>query len=222
MLLLLPLLISGAGLAQSRKPVLTPQVQTIGEGVVWRISDNKDAQGSFLPPWKEIKITNVFGFKRKPAAGEKVTVIPLDVDIAPLELRIVKVEKKENACSERLPAWWEVELEPINQRAFFEIAARPNRVQEFPFDVCIIYPSVKFARQIKGNGFTKNLLPQGVSINTIKGAIDLTNDGTPDVLLVEYCCDNPKRAAGTCDLTCGKRFKKVRNIWSLIDTYAPC
>jgi hypothetical protein len=220
--LLLILLASGTAFAQARKPIRMPQVQTIGEGVVWRISDNKDAKGSFLPPWKEIKITNVFAFKKKPVVGEKVTVIPLDVDIAPLELRIVKAEKKENACNERLPAWWEIELEPIKQREFFEIAARPNRRQDYPFDVCLIYPAVKFAHQVRRDRLTKSMLPRGVSVNTVEGAIDLTNDGIPDVLMVKNCCDDPKKAVDECDYACGKTFKKIRNAWKLIDTSRPC
>ena len=66
------------------------------------------------------------------------------------------------------------------------------------------------------------MLPKGVALNTVKGAIDLTNDGIPDVLIVEYCCGNPNKAAEECDNTCGKTFKKIRNIWKLIDTAAPC
>lgn len=66
------------------------------------------------------------------------------------------------------------------------------------------------------------MLPKGVAMNTVIGAIDLTSDGIPDVLIVKYCCDNPKKAAEECDYTCGKTFKKIRNIWKLIDTSAPC
>lgn len=66
------------------------------------------------------------------------------------------------------------------------------------------------------------MLPRGVAIKTVKAAVDLTNDGNPDVLVVEYCCGNPKKTAKDCDYTCGKTFKKTRNVWKLIDSSTPC
>jgi hypothetical protein len=221
-ILLLALLACGVGQAQVRNPVPIPNIQTIGEGVVWRISENKDEHGSFLPPWKEIRITNIFEFKRRPAIGNKVTVIPLAVDIPPLDLRILKAEEKENACDESMPDWWEVELEPIKLKEFFEIAPILNRAAEYPFDVAIIYPAVKVARQMKKDQLTRAMLPKGVSINTVKAAIDLTGDRKPEVVIVEYCCGRMKKPADECDYTCGKTFKRLRNAWKLVDTSAPC
>ena len=199
-----------------------PNIQTIGQGIVWRTSENKDEHGSFLPPWKEIRITNIFEFKRTPAIGDKVTVIPLVVDIPPLDLKILKAEEKKNACDESMPDWWEVELEPIKLKEFFEIMPIFNRAAEFPFDVVIIYPAVRVAWQIKNDQLTRAMLPQGVSINTVKAAIDLTNDRKPDVVIVEYCCGRTKKPAAECDYTCGKTFKRFRNAWKLVDTSAPC
>ena len=190
--------------------------------MVWRRSDNKDEDGNFLPPWKEVEITNVYGFNKKPVVGENVTVIPLDVDINPLELRIVKAEKKENPCDEQLPALWEVELEHINQKVFFNIPPRPKRAEQYPFDVIVIYPAIRFANQLRRASLSKNMLPNGVAINTVKAAIDLTDDGKPDVLVVDYCCGNPRKSAENCDYTCGKTFKKIGNTWKVIDTSAPC
>lgn len=215
-ILLLILFICGAGAAQTRRP--TPGPQIIGEAIVWRISDNKNETGSLLPPWKEVRVTNVFGFKRKPVMGAKVTVVPLDVNIAPLDLRITEI-KERNACGDH---WWDVELEPVTRRAFFEIPSRPNRVQEYPFDVGIIYPAVKSARQIRGKALKKWMLPAGVYLNTVKGAVDLTNDGVPDALIVDYCCRDVKKAARECEYTCGKIFRKIRNVWRLVNTSSPC
>jgi hypothetical protein len=199
-----------------------PEIQTIGEGVVWRISENRGEHGSVLPPWREVRVTNIFEFKRRPAAGEKVTIIPLEADLPPLDLRIIKAEKKENTCDERLPGWWEVELEPIKLRGFFEVTPAPNRAAEYPFDVAVIYPAVKVARQMKRAQLTGGTIPKGVSISTVKAAIDLTDDRKPDVVIVEYCCGDPKKPAGECDYTCGKIFMKQRNAWKLVRTSAPC
>jgi hypothetical protein len=219
-ILLLAFLTSGVGQAQVRKPV--PEVQTVGKGVVWRTSGNKDVQGRYLPPWKEIRITNIFEFKRRPVVGEKVTVIPLDAEISPLDLTITKAEKKENPCNERLPGLWEVELEPISVKEFFEVAPTPSRAAEYPFDVAVIYPAVKVARQIQKAQLTREVLPKGVSINTVKAAIDLTDDRKPDVVIVEYCCGDTKKPAGECDYTCGKTFKRTGSGWKLVETSSPC
>lgn len=211
----------GAAPAQLKESVPMPRIQTIGTGGVWRGSDNKDQHGNALPPWKQVTVKNVFGFKQKPVIGSKVTIIPLDVNIAPRDVAILKI-KKGASCGESNRAWWEVELEPIKQKEYFEMTPIANRRAEVPFDVAIIYPTVKTARQLSRNDLKQSMLPKGVSLDTVKAAIDLTSDGIPDVLIVEYCCGDVSKAAGECDYTCGKTFRKVRNSWKLIDTSAPC
>lgn len=220
MMSMFPVFFGNPGGAQATKPVSMPAVQTVGEGLVWRRSDNKGEHGNFLPPWKEVQITNVFGFKERPIVGEKVTVIPLDVNIPPLELEIMKADKTANAC-EGLPPYWEVALERVKEKAFSD-AAPPNRSAEYPFDVCVIYPAVKFVSPIKRENLSRSMLPRGVALSTVKAAIDLTGDGRPDVLIVEYCCGNPNRPTADCDYTCGKTFKKIGNEWKLLDRSSPC
>ena len=210
-----------AGRAQQKESVTMPGIQTIARGAVWRVSDNKDQHGNDLPPWKEVAVKNVFGFKQRPVIGRKVTIIPLDVNIAARELTIRKIQKGAS-CNGSQGAWWEVELEPITQKEYFEIIPGSNRRAEVPFDVAIIYPAVKSARQLLRNDLTQNMLPRGTSLETVKAALDLTSDGIPDVLIVEHCCGDTSKAAGECDYTCGKTFRKVRNSWKLIDTSAPC
>jgi hypothetical protein len=211
-----------ASLAQVKKTVRMPRLQSIGEGDVWRRSDVKGVHGENLPPWKEVQVVNVFGFKKRPATGEEVTIIPLDVNIAPINLRIVETKRGATCGGSDSQVWWEVELEPVKQKAFFEISSLPERREEYPFDVCVIYPAVRFSRQIKGNRLTKSMLPKGVAIRTVKGAIDLTNDGTPDVLIIDYCCGNPNKVAEECSYSCGKTYRKIGNVWKLVDTSAPC
>jgi hypothetical protein len=195
-----------------------PQVQSVGQGAVWRISDNKDASGSILPPWKTVKVTNIFGFRRRPVVGGIATIVPLDVDIAPLNLKIVAIKEK-SECGSR---WWDVELESVSEKSFFEIAPAADRAQEFPFDVGIVYPAVKAVRQIKREALRPHMLPPGVALDTVKGAIDLTSDGVPDLLLVDYCCQDPEKPARACDYTCGKTFKKIGRAWRLINRSSPC
>jgi hypothetical protein len=171
--LLLAFFACSVGHADVSEPVPVQEPETIAEGIVWRISDHEDRHGRFLPPWKEITITNIFGFESQPAAGHYVSVIPLDVNIPPLELRIIKTEPKKNPCDDHLPSWWEVQLESIQLTDFFAIAPIPGRSATFPFDVCLLYPPVQSARQIKKELLTSDMLPTGVVIDAVRAAIPL-------------------------------------------------
>lgn len=197
-----------------------PSIRWVNHVSVLRTSDKKDQHGSYLPPWKEVKVGDIF-FKDKPPIGSKVTIIPLVEGIAPFDLKIRSAKKEKFGCDEREPYAWAIELELISHREFFEIAPLPNRREEVPFDVCVIYPAVAVARQLKKEQLRSSMLPKRISINIVTAAIDLTNDDKPDVLIAEYCC-NESSKSGECDYMCGKTFKKVRSIWKLIDEYAPC
>lgn len=208
--------------AQLKESVPMPGIQTIGKGAVWRVSDNKDQHGDALPPWKEVTVKNIFGFKQRPVIGRRVTIIPLDVNIPARELAIRKIKKGASCGESDRRTWWEVELEPIKESEYFDLAPNPNRRAEVPFDVAVIYPAVKSARQLLRKDLTQKMLPGGISLETVKAALDLTNDRIPDVLIVEYCCRDAGKAPGECDYECGKTFRKVRNSWKLVDTSSPC
>ena len=218
---LLTILSCGSLWPQTPKTISMPPAQTIAAAVIWRLSDTKGDQG-LLPPWKEVRVTNVFGFKKRPVVGRKVTIIPLDVDVAPFDLRIVKRTEQKECDDPELSSWWEVDLELVKDKRIFDIAPALNRAAEYPFEVAVIYPAVSFAKQIVKTQLKEEILPRRVLVSTVKAAIDLTNDGKPDALILEYCCDNPKRSLSECDYTCGKTFKKIRGVWKLIDTSAPC
>lgn len=217
--------IAVSGLAHAQVGKQAPpanKLQSVAQGVVWRISDRQDEHGHFLPPWKEVRIANIFRFNSKPAVGGSVTVIPLDVSILPFELKIIKAEKTQAGCRGESPAWWEVELEPVKSREFYETAALPKRAAEFPFDVAILYPAIKSARQITKEHLTAKMLPKEIAIPTVKAAIDITSDRQPDILLAEFCCKDTKKPAENCDLTCSKSFKKAGSAWQPIGSSNPC
>lgn len=197
-----------------------PKIQSVLQESVWRDSDFKETDGGNPPIWKNVKV-EIF-FHKKPQQGNKVTVIPLKVDIAPMQLKIIKTIEVKDACNEKLPHLWQIELETITQKEFFETKAILNRREEYPFDVCILYPAVEFARSLDIATLKKEMLPKGVFINTITAAVDLTNDREPDILIVQYCCGEPHKPREECDYTCGKIFAKSHSAWKLIDTSAPC
>lgn len=212
-ILLLVCLVCDVSWAQSKTAL--PAIHTIAEGVVWRKSAND------RPSWEQITIANIFGFKKRPVVGESVTVVAIGSDIQPLRLRILSTEEKED-CDKRLRPFWEVKLEPLTQKRFFDVPSPPHRSAEFPFDVVVIYPAVKVAQQIKRDQLKRESLPNGVIIDTVKAAIDLDDDRKPDVVVTQYCCSDKKKLTDECDYVCGKTFKKVGNLWKLVNTSMPC
>jgi hypothetical protein len=200
------------------KPILMPKIESIQEESVWRLSKNEDKYGSNLPPWTEVLVLPYF--KTKPVLPSKVTVVPLDVDFDSFNWQIAKSERKESGCDETKPYAWEVTLQ-LTQKEFFEFVGTPTRGGEFPFDVVVLYPAVEYARQLKKKQLKKQMLPQGTSINVIKAAIDVTNDQKPDILLLEFCCDNATKTT-ECEYQCGKTFTKVNGKWKLINASSPC
>ena len=205
---------------QTPKIFSLPKVESIAQIDVWRESNVKDKHGFDLPPYNKVNLNHP-GFGQKPTVGEKVTVVPLEVNVAPIKLKILKVTEREG-CDKSSPRDWEIELESITQQEFFEVSAIPNRRADAPFDVCLIYPAVEFARQIKKEQLTKEVIPDGVTIKTVTAAIDLTSDQKPDILIAQYCCGDSTKPREECELTCGKYFKKVNDKWELIKESGPC
>ena len=203
------------------KQYALPDVRNVTQETVWRSSDNKGKDGEELPPWKEVKID--VRLNEKPQAGEKITVVPLDVDIAPADFKILKLTQENKSCDEKRPVpVWLLGLEPITAGPFFEAKAPAGRREETPFDVCVIHPAVEFSRQLRRGQFTGEMLPEGIHPDTVTAAIDLTNDGRPDVLVASYCCKDTAKPAGECDYTCGKEFKRTASGWKLMDEHGPC
>lgn len=197
-----------------------PPVQAVTDGEVSRSSDQKDKHGQQFPPWKEVSLANI-GLKKELAIGAEVTIVPVGVDIAPFNLKVTET-KRGSVCAQGEPPWWEVELEPLTQKQFFDIRALPGRSEEYPFDVGVIYPAVEFALALPKEQVTQAMLPAGIYAQTLTAAIDLTNDNQPDVLIAEFCCREPAKIFPDCDYTCGKTYLKVKGVWKLIDESSPC
>jgi len=202
-----------------------PEVKAFAVVSIWRASPKPDQRGPNLPPTREVKTENV-RFDKEPVIGEKVTVIPLGVNLAPIELKITKAKNARDACDEKeAKTYWDIELEAIDRKEFFDAAPLSNRSLEFPFDVCIVYPSVGFVRALGKDQIANEMLPKDVSLSTVTAAIDLTNDLQPDLLIIKYCCDDatksPDDPANDC-YHCGKAFKKSPAAWKLVDASSPC
>jgi hypothetical protein len=63
-----------------------------------------------------------------------------------------------------------------------------------------------------------------MSLKTVTAAIDLSNDGNPDVLITAYCCDDPTRPpeSGNEDASeCGTTYAKFNRVWRVIEELEP-
>lgn len=197
---------------------LMPRIVSISTGDVSRKSNRKDSDGFDLPPWDRVEVAGLY-FKQRPVSGALVTVVPLGVNIEPVDVKIAKAKACERMLEE-LPIQCEVELAPLTLRAFFEYEPPSDRRSDLPFRVLVLYPRVSNARALSKSELRPAMLPQGVSPNVVSAAVDLTGDGMPDVLVTDFCCDAPGRS-DNCDYTCGKTRIREGRSWKVVDSYIP-
>ena len=194
-------------------------VQFFDVAAVFRSSARSDADGNPLPPWTKVELSTV-EFKTRPAAGSRVTVVPLGVPLASLELKINKVTREMNECTAE--SFWRADLEPLTRRDLLDAAPLPDRRPETPFDALVIYPAVKTYRLLKPAALAPRALPRGVTPAAVRAALDLTGDDDPELLYVAYCCDPPTKPLAQCDYQCSKTYLKTRTTWKLTATHEPC
>lgn len=193
-----------------------PSGETIGTGTVFRTAVR---EGGDSPPWKKVEVANVFGFKRRPTTGQEVTVVPLGVDLAPITLRILGSKRGYSEGSQ--PAWWEVDLEPVTERSYFDYTPSAERNAGVPFEVAVLHPAVPQARAVPTSSLRRGDMPSGVPLAVVTGAVDLDADGAADVLLTSYCCDRPTKPAADCDYQCSSTYRKMNGAWKVVDTSKP-
>jgi hypothetical protein len=188
---------------------------TIEEGIISRskIEGNNN--------WSEIVATNIFGFKQNVGIGEIVQLIPLRKELSIIKLEVIRTEKRDD-LNGGTNIWYEVELESIseNYKEYWSIKSLPDRSEEYPSDVLIVYPPVKNCTLLQGIQFESKDLPENISNDIIKGALDFDGDNRPDALVYEFCCKT-RQPTGTCDYTCGETYVKENNKWIMINSSKP-
>ncbi len=203
-----------------------PVVKDFSVFYLYRSSDNEGSGGFPIAPFKSAIIEMVTYSEAK--AGEKVTMIPLEVEIEPFQLAISKVTKKRyNGCDEpKKDFYFDIELEEITDKIVLEIEPVDNQADGRAFGVFSIYPAVDFARNILPPALKQEMLPKGVAIQTVEAAIDLDNDGKPDLLALSFCCADENKPVNSedsnCYYSCEKIFRKINQNWKLIRSENPC
>ena len=153
--------------------------------------------------------TVTFAFSKRPATARTVTLVPVEGQSPMMEMPVGKIENGHGGCLGPAQPWW---------NGTVSLTAAPPSSQA----VVVIYPPARFAKSIPKSDLAASALPSGVLLQNVSAAIDLTGNGTPDLLIVVYCCLNPKTLASDCDLTCTNYFQKRSGRWVLIRHVAPC
>lgn len=158
-----------------------------------------------------------FHLSKKPVGVRSVTVVPLGLASAVVQMKMVKVETGRSGC------------DGVNERWWNGIASLPRPVRRYHvypedvfYDAVVIYPAVSFAVLLSPETLTDAVLPKGVYRSTVTAAIDLTGDGQPDLLIAEYCCGDPTTPKDRCDCTHEDFWQKRNGIWVLVRHLIPC
>jgi hypothetical protein len=203
-----------------------PVVKDFGVFYVYRDSDNKDVGGSPIAPFKSAIIYMVTDSEAR--VGEKITMIPLQVEVEPFQIKISKVTKKRyNGCDEpKKDFHFEIEFEEITDKIVLEVEPVDIQFISRAFPVFAIYPAVDFAKNILPPELKQEMIPKGIAIQTVEAAVDLDNDGKPDLLALSFCCADETKAVNSaddnCHYSCEKIFRKINQSWKLIRSENPC
>ena len=158
--------------------------------------------------------------------GAMVTMVPLNVTLTAVNTSVTRTTVIQNPCSDALPRLYDTEFAPLTESAWLTLptpVAGKRFSENVPFDVCVIYPAVAAARSLNRDLLDAALLPKKVPLANIVLALDINGDDTPEILLVEYWCDNPQAPHGACDLTCTAVYRRqADDTWYLIETQTPC
>jgi len=199
--------------AKTKGKATDSRIRTLGTGVIFRDSETR------LPPWKSVTVTNVFGFKKEPKIGAKVTILPSQVDGAPFELRVTTTKKRD----EDTPVWWEVELEPIGERAYFDAIQPKGYGAAFLGRVAVLDPAIPTARLLEPTSIGAKDLPAKLDAVVIVLAVDSTGDRLPDGIEASFCCEDESKPADTasCDYTCSRTFIRRAGKWVQVEYSQP-
>ena len=152
-------------------------------------------------------------------------MIPLGIDLPPVQSRVLGAEKTPDPCSDALPPWWEIQLAPLTQPEYVgAVSAAPANEdpERYPFQVCVLYPANPQARALNPGALDVATLPAGTRLEQVVLALDLDADQAPDVVLIQACCDKPELPLKNCDLTCRKTWLRTGGQWKVIDAGTPC
>lgn len=192
-----------------------PKVSDFSIQTFFRHSDKKDFRADRLPPFVYGEI-NFFVESANIKAEDSITAIWLETDEENLTLKAKTIKRVPFLKCDAEMTGSEVEFGKITERQLLEMKAAANRSDDQPFDFFLIYPAVKNARKLKKAELTKAMLPESVEVEQVVLAVDLNDDGDPDLLIGNYCCYDSSQ----CD--CTNKYQKINAEWKYLGGSEPC
>ncbi|MFT6134075.1 MAG: hypothetical protein ACJAZM_000558 [Cyclobacteriaceae bacterium] len=176
----------------------------VASGQIWRTDDL-------------IKVVGIYGFKKSVQLGEMVQVMPLRSELPAMIMEITQIRLRNDV--DYIPAWYEIELEDIEDEIFRTIAAPSGMSDSYPSDLLVVYPPVKGCKRLFPGAYAPSELPNGMTDDQVKGVLDFDADSIPDVVVTQYCCK--EEADGSCDYTCGETYIKSDGSWYQVNESRP-
>lgn len=193
------------------------EIKDVGQSSLIRNSEFKDKDGWAIPPYNFAYLN--FRLNNELYAGDKMTIVPLEVNIESFQIEISKITKKDVVCpnGKASKTFWFIESEKVTDKRILEIQPLENHNPNNPFGVFVIYPAVEYAKSIDKYELTKINLPKNVSLNRVESAIDIDKDSKPDLLSVTFCCGElNKESSKNCPYLCYKYYKKINDNWIIL------
>ncbi len=199
----------------SKTKIPAPKVSDFAVETFFRHSEQKDEKMNMLPPFQYGEIS-FFVASNKIKSGDSATAVSLQIDYQNITLKVKKIEGVPFLDCDVEKTGSNVEFEKITDRRLLEIKPISGRAEEQPFDFLVIYPAVKNAKKLIQTELTKEMLPEKVGVEQVVAAIDLNDDGNPDLLVSNYCCYDSSQ----CD--CTESYQKINSKWKYLGASEPC
>jgi len=146
---------------------------------------------------------------RRPARGERVSVIPLQPGLVGAQLVIRSVDLFENPLNEsrpagaQLPDYWQLEFEDNINLTVLASSGIEARTGESSVEVAVLFPASPRARALDSSTIPPGDLPDGFTTDALEVAIDADGDRVADFVVFDT----------------GRKFtyERVDGRWQLID-----
>ncbi len=150
---------------------------------------------------------------RRPARGERVSVIPLQPGLVGAQLVIRSVDLFENPLNDsrpagaQLPDYWQLEFEDNINLTILASSGIEARTGESSVEVAVLFPASPRARALDPSTIPPGDLPDGFTVDALKVAIDADGDRVADFVVFDT----------------GQTFtyERVSGRWQLIDVMFP-
>ena len=211
-------------IAEAKTPTETPvvdahvteKITALGIASVMRQSATQDKDGKFVAPFTDAKVHFVTS-SSAPKVGANIFMWPLRNAPQPMNIKITDVQSGE-ACNGGQDQMHAVTGTPENMTDILSTKTDTGRSAESPFDFAYIIPSQPKAKLVQ----PPTTLPPGVTIATVKFALDLNDDGHADAMYVTSDCDTGAAVTAETGATCTASYVLKESKWVLLDSTSPC